>query len=213
MSRQAVAAAIVGLALALAGCGGDDEPDPAAGPDSAALTEAFGEGAEKAYADAGKNRADDFAQGVVLEECFVADAETATAIGEAGAEDGLVFGDDNYLSGVPGEEERLGCATEAEGDERPAIFMLTVGTTLATPEQFRERMIRNRDEASEIEGEVPNLDPESVIAIEGDGISEYVWVQDDFFVGVGGPTNVRSSDEGFAALDAAVAGVERTLTE
>ncbi len=203
---------MIALALGLAACGDDDSSESEAeGADSTALREAFGERAEEAYTAADKSRADDFGPGVVLDECFVAYPETASAIGEAAGDEDAAFGDNNFLQGPPDEEEHLGCATEAEPGERPAFFMLTVGTTLVTRDQFLERLIRNNEEATEIEGEAEGLDPASVLAIDGDGISQYAWVQDDFFVGVGGPTDKLSSEEGFAALSAAVDGVDTTL--
>jgi hypothetical protein len=86
------------------------------------------------------------------------------------------------------------------------------GTTLAEPDQLRERLLR-QDGAEEIDGEPEGLDPEQVIATQsGEGASQFVWTDGAFTVGVFGPSAEIEPDEGFAALETAVSGVERTLT-
>lgn len=210
--RGALTTITVGLALALAGCGGggDDAPDESTAPDSAALSEAFDAGAEQAYTDADKSRADDFGSGVVIDDCFAIDDDGAAAIGDAAGFE-LTLGENNFLQGVPGEEERIGCSVEAGDDGPPPIFMVTVGTTLVDTAQFLERIKRNLEDVTEIDGEAPGLDPESVIGVEGDGTRQFAWIEDDFLIGVGGPADQLSEEEGFAALSAAVEGVESTL--
>jgi hypothetical protein len=212
MLRSALATSFVAFGIVLAGCGGDEASDEPSGPDGAALAAAFGERADEAYADAGKDRDEDFGAGFLVKECFSVDDDAAAAIGEAAGFE-LTFGDSNFLRGVPDEEESLGCSVDADGDERPTIVMVTTGTTLAEPDQFLERLLRATEGVTEVEGDAPGLDPESVVATEADGISQFAWVDNDFFVGIGGPSEQLSTEEGFAALSATVDGVESTLSE
>jgi hypothetical protein len=44
-------------------------------------------------------------------------------------------------------------------------------------------------------------------------VSQYAWVDGDFTVGLAGPSDQLPPDKGFAALSAAVEGVQSTLLD
>ena len=209
----AIAGVFAALALGAAGCGGDDSGDGGGSePDGAALGDAFGEAAEEAYASNDQNRDEDFAQGALLEDCFILDDDAVAAIGEevAGASDATVTAP-NFLVGPPGEEETMSCGIEA--GKGNLVANVTAGTTLVDRDGLLERITRDPEApTTEIEGEAPGLDSENVIALEaGEGAAQFIWVSDDFAIGVSGPLEELDGDAGFETLSVAVEEVSRTL--
>ena len=207
---------LIALVLTLGGCGGDDSSDAdSSGPDGASLVEAFNALAAQAYEDAGEDRSNGGA-GILIDGCFAADDAAATAIGDAIGAEEFVFQEENFLQGVPNQEEKLLCAVEAPKgtDGPPPIVNVGVGTTTLSRDQLLERLLSSDDfDRQEVEGTADGLDPSTVLAADGGGVSQYIWVDGDFTVGISGPTDQLTPDEGFAALSAAVDGVESTLTE
>lgn len=218
-----MAAKLLALAAALAlgafalGCGDSDEEAPP--PSGTELAEAWDAEAEAAYEAAGKDREEDFALGLPDTECFFLDQEGAVAIATALGHDGDVeISDNNFISGPPGAEERMVCglndpaATEVQDSPtQSSIAILGAGTTLATADQHRERLLRE-DGATELEGSADGLDADEVVAVDHQGVNTFIWVSEDFSVGISGPPEAFSPEAGFDALGTAVEEVSRTLT-
>lgn len=201
-AASTLVACVIALGFA-AGCGSD--PDPEVAPDPATLTAAFDAEAAAAYEEQDSDREENSAVGIVVEDCLVIDDEARAAIaGELLGDDAIELSDTNFLLGAPGEEERLTCRF---GERHGAT--ITAGTTTATAEGTRERLLGA--DASPIEGEAEGLDPDSVAAGLATGSARFAWIEDGFMIGVSGPEGEVSPEEGFAALTAAVTGVERTL--
>ncbi len=209
---------MLALGTLVAGCGGDDDGDggDGSGPSGTELAAAWDTEAEAAYAAADKDRDEDFAVGALVEGCFFLDAEGADVIAAALGNDGEVeISDQNFLSGPPGEEERMVCGLSDPSGSEPedrAIGSVGAGTTLATAEQFRERLLRQAG-ATELEGTPDGLDPEDVAAVERQGVNSFVWISEDFTVGVSAPAQIISAAEGFEALPTVVDEVSRTLLD
>jgi hypothetical protein len=217
MRRSVLTTLTVAFVLAIAGCGGDDSSDDSdGGPDGAALRAPFNDLAAQAYEEAGEDRDAQGGAGILVEGCFAVDDEAAASIAEAAGLDGITFIDDNFLQGVPDQEERLLCGVEKpEGtDGPPPIVNIGVGTTTLNRDQLLDRLLNSADtERHEVEGEAEGLDPSTTLAAEGGGVSQYVWVDEDFTVGIAGPSDRLPPDDGFAALVAAVDGVQSTLLD
>ena len=173
------------------------------------MSEAFDEKAEAAYEADGLDREEDYPRGLLLDRCFVLDPEAASAVGAAAGAEGPAFriADTNYLSGVPGEDETLNCSLGSSG----ARIDVLAGTTLVDADGQLERIQRGSDRFEEVDGEAPGLDGADVVAVSGQGVTRLAWVSEGFVVGVTGPEDLLGGKEGFAALTAAVEGVERTL--
>jgi hypothetical protein len=214
--QLATAAALTLGAFAL-GCGDSDEAAPT--PSGAELSEAWDAEAEAAYEAAGKDRDADFAIGLPDVDCFFLDQAGAEAIAAALGHDREVeVSDSNFISGPPGEEERMVCglsdpsATEAQ--DAPidgSIAIIGAGTTLATADQHLERLLRE-DGATELEGSADGLDADEVVAVDREGVYTLIWVSEDFSVGVSGSAEDLGAEAGFDALRTAVDEVSRTLT-
>jgi hypothetical protein len=217
MRRSGLTALAVAFVLAIAGCGGDGSSDDSdGGPDGAALRAPFNELAAQAYDEAGEDRDAQGGAGVLVEGCFVIDDEAASAIGAAADIDELTFIEDNFLQGVPDQEERLLCGVEKPDgtDGPPPIVNIGAGTTTLNRDQLLARLLNSDDaERHEVEGEADGLDPSTTLAAEGGGVSQYAWVDGDFTVGLAGPSDQLPPDKGFAALSAAVEGVQSTLLD
>ena len=213
---RTLVAVVSGVAIAAAGCGGSDSGD--SGPEvssGADLAAAFGEHAADAYAANDLDRKESFAQGTTVDGCFFLDQDGGGAIADAtGTEYAEVaVSKENFISGQPDQEETMICSLNdpaADGDPG-LIATVGAGTTLANPEQYLERSLRVQD-AAELEGSAEGLDADEVVAFERQGIRSFVWVHDDFVIGVSGPEQALSAEAGFAALPVAVEEVSRTLT-
>jgi hypothetical protein len=217
MRQGLLATAFAGLVMAISGCGGDDDSSTTTGssqPDGAALVEPFNALAAQAYTDAGKDRDEDYTSGTQVDGCPIADDEAAAAIAEAAGLDELTFADEAFVQGLPEQQEIVICSIEAPaGADHPSIVNLTAGTTTYTRDQQLSNQLRLEEGAHELEGEAEGLDPGSVLAVTGEGLSRFGWVDGDFQVSLGGPSDQLSPDQGFAALSAAVSGVSRTLSD
>jgi hypothetical protein len=174
------------------------------------MADAFAKRAEAAYEAEGGSREEDSPRGLLVQECFVLDPEAATAVGDAAGAEGPAFriAETNYLSGVPGEDEILSCSLSSSG----AQIAVIAGTTLVDAEGQLERIQRGSEGLEEIDGDAPGLDAADVVAASGEGVARLAWVSDGFVVGITGPEDLMGGEEGFAALSAAVEGVERTLS-
>lgn len=173
------------------------------------MSEAFGEKAEAAYEADGLDREEDFERGLLVPECFVLDPEAATAVVEAAGAEGPAFriADNSYLSGVPGEDEVLNCSLSSTG----AQIVVVAGTTLVDADGQLERLMRGPEGSEELNGSAPGLDEADVVAVQGGGVARLDWVSDGFIVSVTGPEDLMGGEDGFAALSAAVEGVEQAL--
>jgi hypothetical protein len=211
--RQGVVGTVL-VAFAIAGCGGGDDAGtttPPSQPDGASLTAPFDALAEQAYKDAGKDRQQDYTAGVQTDGCFAADDEAARAIGDATGLD-VAFAKENYLQGLPDQQEHLICSIEpGPGEDHPVIVNVAVGTTTFTPDQMLDNLKRLEKDTHELSGSAEGLDPATVLAVESGGINQFFWIDGDFTVSLGGLSEKLSPDQGFAALSAAVQGVSRTL--
>jgi hypothetical protein len=210
-----IAAALALLALGCGGSGDDGDDGSADVPSGVELAEAWDAKAAAAYEEAGEDREENFAQGVLVEGCFFLDQEGAEAIAAALGHDGEVeISPKNFLTGPPGEEERMSCQLSDPSATEPrerGIASIGAGTTLATAAQFEERLLR-QEGGAELEGTAAGLDPEEVVAAESLDINTFAWVHEDFSAGLGGPAELLSADDGFAALPVVVEEVTRTLT-
>src|SRR4051794_24219759 len=102
MRKGLVATLFVGLITAIGGCGGGDDSSTTTTseqPDGAALVEPFNALAQQAYDDAGKDRDEDFGAGTTIDSCFIADDETAAAMGDAAGFDLTFRQESSYLQG------------------------------------------------------------------------------------------------------------------
>ena len=68
------------------------------------------------------------------------------------------------------------------------------------------------NETIELDGDAPGLHQADVVAVKGEGVARLAWVSDSFLVGITGPEGQLGGEKGFAALSAAVEGVEQTLS-
>ncbi len=215
MRRGALATGLT--ALAIAGCGGGDSSSSTTSssqPDGTTLIASFDDLATQAYKDAGKDRQRDYTAGTNVDGCFIADDETAKAIGDATGLEVTFATQNNYLQGLPDQQERLICSIEPPaGADHPVIVSVSAGTTTLTPDQTLANLQRTDKSTHELDGSAPGLDPDSVLAVEGGGISQFMWIDGDFTVGLGGLSDKLSPDQGLAALSAAVQGVSRTLSQ
>ncbi|HEY8524591.1 MAG TPA: hypothetical protein VIL48_06490 [Acidimicrobiales bacterium] len=215
------------LALTAAACsdgGGDDGGETDGGDggladgglaDGEALVAAFDEAAGAAYAELGGDREQHHTEGIVLrDDCFALDGAAASAIIEAlGLDPEGAVVEDVFLQGVPGESEFLYCTLSPADTERGIAFR--AGTTSYDRDGLVDlaRQGDARGPIEELEGEVPGLDPDEVLAIalnQGQTVA-FSWVADGFMVSVGYPTALADPDGGFAALSEAVSGVTRAL--
>jgi hypothetical protein len=217
MRQGALAAGLVAVALAGCGGGGDDSSSTTTSssqPDGTTLTASFDDLATQAYQDAGKDRQQDYTGGTTVDGCFIADDETATAIGDAAGFEVTFAQKNNYLQGLPDQQERLLCSVEPPpGADHPVIASVSAGTTTLTPDQTLANLQRVDKSTKELDGTAPGLDPDSVLAVEGGGISQFIWIDGDFTVALSGLSDKLTPDQGFAALAAAVDGVSRTLSQ
>jgi hypothetical protein len=106
------------------------------------------------------------------------------------------------------------CSVESSaGADHPTIVNVAAGTTTLTRDQTLDRVLQIvAVPRHELEGSAEDLDPDSVVAVGDDALSQFIWVDGDFQIAVGGATDKLSPEQGFAALSAAVDGVSRTLT-
>jgi hypothetical protein len=208
--------ALVALAVLASGCGDsdDDGEADASAPSGVELADEWDAEAAAAYEAAGKDREREWAQGALVEGCFFLDQEGANAVAAALGEDvEAEVSDKNFLHGPPGEEEQMICGLSDPADTESGeggLGSVGAGTTLATPEQYTERLLRE-PESTELEGTAEGLDAAEVVAVEREGINTFVWVNEDFTIGVSAPAELITVDEGFAALPVVVDEVSRTL--
>lgn len=199
--RRLATLVLAASVLTAVGCGGEE------GSEGAELGGAFAAAADRAYEAAGKDRAEDFALQVTIDDCFIlpagADAALADAVGLKQLELATV------LIGGPPENEMIQCYFGSDGRETQAIGGVFAGATTLTPEQFRDQIIRNRKGGDDIEGNAPGLDPDRVVAIRDEETGVYAWVDDGFFVSVTSPD--PDPDIGYAALGVAVEQAQGAL--
>lgn len=175
------------------------------------MAKAFAERSSAAYEAEGENRNNDIllGLGLLIPECFIIDAEGVAAVGEAAGAEARAFriADTSYLSGVPGEDETLNCSLGSTGEQLAVI----AGTTLVDTKGQLERLQRESESSEEFDGSADGLDDADIAATKGEGVARLAWVSDGFVVSVTGPEDLLGGEKGFAALSAAVEGVERTL--
>lgn len=198
--RRLVTLALAAAALVGVGCGGGED-------EGADLGQQFATAADRAYEQAGKDRAEDFALQTTLDDCFVLPAGADDALAEAVGLNRLELA--TVLIGGPPENEMIQCFFGSDGRETQAIGGVFAGTTNLDPGQFRDQIIRNRKGGDDIEGEVPGLDPDRVVAIRDEETGVYAWVDDGFFVSVTSPD--PDPEIGYAALGVAVEQVQGAL--
>ena len=174
------------------------------------MSEAFSAKALAAYEAQGSKRGEDSERGLFLDECFVLDSEGVRAVGEAAGGGGPAFriAETNFLSGVPGKSETLNCSLRSTGIQ----MALIAGTTSVDSDGQLERLRLGLKGVKEIEGTAPGLDAADVAAASGEGRTQLAWVSGGFLILVTGPEDKLGGAKGFAALSAAVEGVERTLS-
>ena len=212
--------AALALVAACSDESGDDEGlggGSGDGPDGAALVEPFETEAEAAYEANDGDRLDDFNRGTTIDDgCFALDEAGAVAVTEALALDGAGdagIADGTFLQGPPGQGETLSCGIDAGEDARIGV---TVGTTTLERDQLLEQMElgagQSDQELTEIDGEAPGLDADTVLAVDRDGFATFGWIDGDFTVALSFPEDLADYDRGFEALPVLVGAVADTLT-
>jgi hypothetical protein len=199
-----------------AGSGGGEAPDGAdagggGAPDGAAMADAFVETAEAAYDDAGLDRPEASAQGVMLDVCPVLTTDDAMAVaGALGFDDaGADVTTGNYLSGPP-ERELLTCGIGLPGGAG------NVGVSTGSVPFDRDGAlddIRGADpQVEELEGEAPGLDAADVVGISrGQQSTVVIWVDGGFQVALSLPPGVADAEAAFRTLPVLVDAVATAL--
>jgi hypothetical protein len=190
---------------------GGDHAGGGGASDGAAMAAAFVETAEAAYGDAGLDRAEASAQGVMLDVCPVLTTDDAVAVaGALGFDDaGADVTTGNYLSGPP-ERELLTCGIGLPGGAG------NVGVSTGSVPYDRDGAlddIRRADpQVEELQGETPGLDGADVLGVSrGQQSNVVIWVDGGFQVALSLPPGVAGAEAAFRALPVLVDAVAASL--
>lgn len=199
---------------ALAACGDDD----GSSPDGSALVDAFDARATALYEAEDRDRDEEFARGLALDDCPILNDEHAEAVlaaAEIDADEPAARG--GYLQGVPGESEILTCwLSGGEGPEDRVA--LTLGTTLRDVDQVEQAVRRSGfPDAQRVEVDAPGLPDDEVLVLQVERSTKAYWVGDGFLVSVdllSAEDEAPAADQERAAatLAAAVEQVDDALT-
>jgi hypothetical protein len=191
--------------------GGDAGGDGAS--DGAAMAAAFVDMAEAAYGDADLDRAEDSAQGVMLDVCPVLSTDDAVAVaGALGFEDaGADVTTGNYLSGPP-ERELLTCGIGLPGGA--GNVGVSTGSVPFDRDGALDDIRRSDPQVEELQGETPGLDGADVLGVSrGQQSTVVIWVEGGFHVALSLPPGVADPEAAFRALPVLVDAVAGSLAD